>query len=383
MGLPEGTLHLVPPELLAYMRTEAWKRHEPFRGGVAADLYALGVLLYQGLADHHPFDPKLPDKELLAAIASVPPKAPHLLNPRAPRSLSDIAMKLLEKQPEDRYPSTDALLRALENAAGQERKSPAWKVPLFAAGGSPAEPTPREEETQAETRQEAPAAPGGPRRARWPVVLLASLTVLGLVLWLARSTLALPPEALLPGSGLFEKGIPPVSTPSRSTLSSLLSAWLCTITGLGCPAAQVKPPETEDCPREATEAMFKELKVGTGSPLRAVVDINQPGDQSVPGVYQDGSLIGRLTVGDGDLPEGTLLHGRLWTGPGIYELQGDVQAPAVLGRYTQAVLPDGRKYPVCIVLGDMDGRVPKAEGSKPGVTVLPRELPVSPVWRWP
>ncbi|MFL5356179.1 serine/threonine protein kinase [Archangium sp.] len=383
MGLPEGVLHLVPPELLAYMRTEAWKRNEPFHGGVPADLYALGVLLYQGLADFHPFDPNLPDKELLAAIASVPPKAPHLLNPRAPRALSDITMKLLEKQPEDRYPSTDALLRALESAAEQEGESPAWKVPLFATGERPAEPTPQEEEAQAEARQQAPAVPGGPRRTRWPLVLLASLIMFGLVLWLARSTLALSPEAPLPGSGRSEKGSPPVSTPSRTTPSNLLAAWLCTIAGLGCPAAQVKPPEPEECPKEATEAMFQELKIRTASPLRAVVDINQPADMSETGVYQDGSIIGRLTVGDGNLPEGTLLHGRLWTGPGIYDITGIEPSPAVLGRYTQAVLPDGRKYPVCIVLGDRDGRVPKEEGSKGGAAVLGRELPVSAVWRWP
>ncbi|WP_257461531.1 hypothetical protein [Archangium lipolyticum] len=87
--------------------------------------------------------------------------------------------------------------------------------------------------------------------------------------------------------------------------------------------------------------------------------------------------------GDGNLPVGTLLHGRLWSGPGIYELEGDEKVPAVLGRYTLAVLPDGRKYPVCIVLGETDGRVAKVEGSKPGAAVLARELPVSPVWRWP
>ncbi|WNG23785.1 serine/threonine protein kinase [Cystobacter fuscus] len=385
MGLPEGVLHLVPPELLAYTRTEAWKRGEPFHGGVAADLYALGVLLYQGLTDLHPFNPKLPDKELLAAIASVPPTAPHLLNPRAPRSLSDIAMKLLEKQPEDRYPSTEALLQALEKAAEQERTSSAWRQPLFAAGSSSEEPTLQEEEIRAEARQGARSAPGGRRRATWLLLLLASLTVLGLALWLAHPTLAPPPEALLPGSA--EKGSPSVSTPSRSTPSSLLATWLCTVAGLGCAAAQVKPPEPVDCPREATDAMFQELRVQTGGRLRAIVDINQPGDFSQTGVYQDGPVIGRLVEGAGHLPEGTLLHGQLWTGPGIYEtvyeMSVEKKRPAVMGRYTQAVLPDGRKYPVCIVLGDGDGRIPKEESSTPGAAVLARELPVSAVWRWP
>ncbi|QRN97637.1 protein kinase [Archangium violaceum] len=398
LGLPEGVMHLLPPELLAYTRSAVWKKGVPFQGGAPADLYALGVLLFQALTDLHPFNPELPDEQLVAAIATVSPTAPYLLNPLAPRSLSDIAMRLLEKKPEDRYPSTGALLQALEQAAERERLSPAWKVPLFEAEPHPVEPTPQEEvappaqppETARAAPEEAPhpreapaAAPGRPRRSRWPRVLLASLTVVGLVLWLARSTLAPLPEALPPRSGHAEKGSPSVSTTPPSASSSFLAAWLCAVAGLGCPAVQVKPPEPEDCPKEAAEAMTRELKIRTSSPLRAVVDINQPGDASEAGVYQDGPVTGRLVEGDGNLPEGTLLHGRLWTGPGIYEVAGTEKFPAVLGRYTQAVLPDGRKYPVCIVLGDTDGRVKKVEGSKPGAAVLARELPVSPVWHWP
>jgi serine/threonine-protein kinase len=403
MGIPEGALHLLPPELIAYTRTEAWKRGEPFQGGVAADLYALGVLLYQGLTDLHPFNPELPDKELVAVIATVPPEPPHLLNPLAPRALSDISMKLLEKRPEDRYPSTRALLQALETAAEQERTTPAWKVPLVVAAGSPSAPAPGEEaappappapppqeETRAEAPRGPPAGPGRPPRARRYLRLLVSLSVLGLALWLACLTLVTPPEALLPGSGRSEKGSPPVSTPARSTPLNLLTAWLCAVTGLGCPAAQVKPPEPADCPPEATEAMFRELKIDMDSPLRAVVDINQPlppddmlNDMTAYGVYQDGPIISRITEGDGNLPEGTLLHGYLWTGPGIYEDAGSRKLPAVMGRYTQAVLPDGRKYPVCIVLGSFDGRVPKEERSTAGAAVIGRELPVSVVERWP
>ncbi|MFL5358795.1 serine/threonine protein kinase [Archangium sp.] len=413
MGVPEGVLHLLPPELLAYTRSGALGRGEPFQGGVRADLYALGVLLYQGLTDLHPFNPELPDKELVAAIATVPPAAPHLLNPLAPRSLSDIAMKLLEKKPENRYPSTDALLQALERASEQERETPSWKTPLLTAENSPPTPTPfevepqsaplpetpreaqaetqppKEEWAQAEGRQEPPAVPGGPRRARWHLVLLACLTLLGLVLGLAHFTLAPPPGAVS-SPAPSDKGSPSMpssaphqdSTPATSR-SGFLAAWLCAVAGLGCPAAQVKPPEPSDCPKDAVETMFQELKLREASELRAVVDINQPGDTSEEGVYQDGPVIGRLTVGDGNLPEGTLLHGRLWTGPGIYDLETNVERPAVMGRYTLAVLPDGRKFPVCIVLGNPDGRVPKRENSKEGTAVLNREVPVSAVWSWP
>ncbi|HYO55395.1 serine/threonine protein kinase, partial [Archangium sp.] len=416
LGLPEGALHLLPPELIAYTRTGAWKRGEPFQGGVAADLYGLGVLLYQGLTDLHPFNPELPDEELVAAIATVPPEPPHLLNPLAPRSLSDITLKLLEKKPEARYPGTEALLQALETVAEQERKSPAWKVPLFTLEERATQPAPREvaappaqppeamreapeeeqppreegpppegpppEGPQPEGQQEAPPTPGRLHRARWPLLLLTCLSMLGLALWLARSTLAPPPEALLPGSGHSEKGSPPVSTPP--TPSRFLTAWLCTVVGIGCPAAQVRPPGPADCPKEALEAMFRELKITEGSRLFAVVDINQPGDNEL-GFYQDGPVIGRIAyeeLADQDLPAGTLLHGHLWTGPDVYDTTGHVPEPAIMGRYTLAVLPDGRKYPVCIVLGDVDGRIGRhPEGG--GAAALNRRVPVSVVRRWP
>jgi serine/threonine-protein kinase len=129
--------------------------------------------------------------------------------------------------------------------------------------------------------------------------------------------------------------------------------------------------------------MSQELKVRQGSPLEAIIDINQPGKPSEEGVYRDGPIISRITRGDGNLPVGTLLHGQLWTGPGIDELWENERLPAVMGRYTQAVLPDGRKYPVCIVLGDVDGRIAMEEGSKPGAFILGRNVPVSVVWRWP
>jgi serine/threonine-protein kinase len=167
--------------------------------------------------------------------------------------------------------------------------------------------------------------------------------------------------------------------PTRDSKLSRLFVLLCTSTGLGCPGAQVKPPEREDCPVEAERVMLEELKLTEGSPLRAIVDVQQPGDQSELGTYRDGALTGRVTYGEGGLLEGTLLRGQLWTGPGIYEDKDE----AVIARYTSAKLPDGREVPVCIVLGGPDGRVPKVEGSTAEAVKLPRELPANAVRRWP
>lgn len=170
------------------------------------------------------------------------------------------------------------------------------------------------------------------------------------------------------------------ATPARSTsFSSLLAAWLCAATGLGCPAAQVKP-EPADCPTEATETMFQVLQIRTASPLRALVDVKQPGEVGEMGLYKEGPVVGRITVGEGLLVEGSLLYGNLWTGPGLMD---DFGREAVIGRYTRAVLPDGKEYPVCIALGGPDGRMPRLPGSESGSVQLPRDAPVNAVWRWP
>ncbi len=165
----------------------------------------------------------------------------------------------------------------------------------------------------------------------------------------------------------------------------ILATWLCAALGLGCPGAQVRPPGPEDCPREAREAM-KELGFNNGSSFMVIVDIRQPGEQYDAGLYQDGPVVGRFVkqyMSRQFLPEGTLLHGRLWTTGISVDVYREGLRPGVIGRYTQAVLPDGRSYPVCIVMGNDDGRVLKQQGSTPELTVLGRSMPMSAVWRWP
>ncbi|QRN97540.1 serine/threonine protein kinase [Archangium violaceum] len=407
LGLPEGVLHLLPPELIAYTRTEAWKRNEPFQGGAAADLYALGVLLYQGLTDKHPFDPELPDEALVAAIATVPPDAPHRINPRVPRALSDIALRLLEKRPEARYPDTQALLQALW-AAAKERHSPVWRVPLTPPNEDPAGATleekqerialhqeaepeavqirhPEDAKPREEAEKAAPPAERRPRRSKRlfaPLAGLGILCLIGLLRGQAAFVASTPKgSASMPSSTTHEDS----TTPTQGApLWGLFVTWLCATTGLGCTSAQVKP-EPGACPEEARHAMYEELKInpmGLGY-VDVVIDIHQPGPifNSGHGTYGDGPLLSRVLYSkfsDPVIPEGTLLYGHLWT----TGFQDDFGSPAVYGRYTQALLPDGRKFPVCFVLS-LRGTWPWGEGSKPGAVVLPRVLRIQAVKRWP
>jgi serine/threonine-protein kinase len=140
-GMPPVNLSVVPPEAFEYARLNG--EGARFRGGPSADLYALGVLLYSALTDGLPFNPELTPERLLAAITLRMPRSPHWVNPKAPRSLSAITLRLLAKRPEDRFESAEALHKALWEA-NKERMSREWRVPLDLPESGPAPVTEEE-----------------------------------------------------------------------------------------------------------------------------------------------------------------------------------------------------------------------------------------------
>ena len=147
-GIPPVNLAVVPPEALEHSRLHG--EHARFQGGPTADLYGIGVLMYQALADGYPFNPALPPERLLAAITLHMPRPPHRVNPHAPKSLSAITMRLLAKHPSGRFESAESLYRALWDAS-KERTSREWKVALDLPGG---EPAPVTDEEMQERKQE-------------------------------------------------------------------------------------------------------------------------------------------------------------------------------------------------------------------------------------
>lgn len=134
-GLPPVNLSVVPPEAFELLKSE--EDDARFDGGEKADLYALGVLLYGALTDGYPFDPNLPPERLVAAITLRRPRAPHRINPKVPKSLSAITMRLLEKRPEDRFDNAETVYKALWEA-NKERTSREWKVSLDLPESGPA-----------------------------------------------------------------------------------------------------------------------------------------------------------------------------------------------------------------------------------------------------
>ncbi|MBD1840787.1 hybrid sensor histidine kinase/response regulator [Coleofasciculus sp. FACHB-501] len=102
--LLEGTLAYMSPE-----QTGRMNRSLDYR----TDFYSLGVTFYEMLTGELPFNATEPLELVHSHIAKMP-LPPHQLNSEIPEAISNIVMKLLAKNAEDRYQSSEGLKFDLE-----------------------------------------------------------------------------------------------------------------------------------------------------------------------------------------------------------------------------------------------------------------------------
>lgn len=210
-GAPRATSAEVPgcreylsPEVVRFNRGEL--AHHEASG--REDLWSLGVMTYKLLTATYPFQGK-DEEETERAILHEAPEPPHERNPRVPRALSELCLRLLEKEPGARYPDARALRAALvEVKRGADET---WREALCEAWGPDAATTLREgalstaervarldrlveyERRHPRRGEPWPAPLPAPRRAKAihsRGVLVASLVLfLGMLAWLSRSPL--------------------------------------------------------------------------------------------------------------------------------------------------------------------------------------------------
>jgi len=191
-----GTAHYISPEQAM---------GEPV--GPASDLYSLGVVLYEMLTGELPFDAETP---LGIAMKHVNGhlRQPKELNPEVPDGINAITLRLLAKNPEDRYTSDAELIEDLERVcAGLDPSGTTTEMMPHAGAATtrlnPPSPPQRIGRNKVRRRRAAPQL-----LALLALLLLAALTWTGYFLlqdWQAAPQIGVPDLVGMSLDGAREK----------------------------------------------------------------------------------------------------------------------------------------------------------------------------------
>ena len=112
-GMVVGSPHYMSPETVQGLRVDR-----------RADVYSLGVILYESFTGKRPFEGGSPEEVMLKALKSTAPSPSSVMrsqiNPILHRSLENVCLKAIAKETRERYPTAKALADDLTRWLGGE-----------------------------------------------------------------------------------------------------------------------------------------------------------------------------------------------------------------------------------------------------------------------
>jgi len=176
------------------------------------DVFSLGVVLYELLADVRPFRGSTL-AEITRAVADYNPPPAHEVKPGVPKALSEIAARAMEKNPDDRYRSARALSRELRH----------WL---------------EEHPQEGEAGDEPASQPAGRRRLAWGLVAAAGLGIGAAAWWTLTSprTEAVVAHAIPAASAVVAAAAPVVPVPVVDPMASQAAAMAASAAAAGASA---------------------------------------------------------------------------------------------------------------------------------------------------
>ena len=183
-GMAFGTIRYMAPEQTYGKDVDA-----------RADLYALGIVLYEMLTGRHPFEAENPFEFIIAHRQ----REPAALGLGVPSQVAAVVMRALSKAPAGRYADARTMASALRDAAGLGQADESGEVPSMEDVRRPPPPPPPPGAahgastllggTSRELAAEIVAMRGTPSRSRYLVPGVAAALALAVVVtwWIATS----------------------------------------------------------------------------------------------------------------------------------------------------------------------------------------------------